>query len=857
MQRNPRTRCFPRPLFGTASAFFAALVAGGACQDVVAPPISPEESENGQAVAVQSSEVDRATLTALYHATDGPNWAVRDHNWATDAPLDQWRGVKLDENGRVRYLDLNFVSLLGTLPPEIGKLDALKLLSLTGNFTLTNPLPSEFFDLTGLEHLYMAGTAMGGPMPPEIGRLENLQSLSMRLTGLGGPIPPEIGQLTRLQRLNLIQNDLIGAIPPEIGNLGELWELMLSDNDLTGPLPSEMGRLENLWALDLQQNKLDGHIPESFGGLAQLRTMELQGNRLTGPVPSTFGQLKKTYGLYLQDNALSGDLPVELGGMSSLQELYAGANAALSGHLPREWSALSDLRQLKLGGTEVCAPDDPELHEWLGTIKFHRVARCATGDAYIVQAVQSHQFPVALVEGRDALLRVFLSSPNAGGATMPPVRATFYHDGAVAATVDLPASDRPIPESVNEGELESTLNLPVAGALIREGLEYVVEVDPDGALDPGVGILQRIPATGRASVDVKAMPEFKLHLIPFAPEWDADSSVIRTVRGAAASPWEHPLLEHTRTLLPVGTMNVVAEPAVIVSGLEANGFRILQSTIVARAAAGGGGYWVGIGPSSGGLLGVAAAIPSFASFSVPSSFTLAHELGHNLGLWHAPCGGAGGPDPLFPEPHGRTGAWGFDAKNNELVSPYVPDLMSYCGRAWIGDYHFSNAMRHRLIEESRSARQEPRVETLLVWGGMDGDGQLALRPSFYMKASPQRLPAGSKYRIVGWTATGEEAFAVAFDMPQVQDSKDGQTGFVALLPVTWEGELVRIRLIGPEGHAVLDESSDLPMTILLDPETGKIRGVLDQPPAAAMDAAGDPELKAVFSRGIPLRSTGS
>ena len=43
------------------------------------------------------------------------------------------------------------------------------------------------------------------------------------------------------------------------------------------------------------------------------------------------------------------------------------------------------------------------------------------------------------------------------------------------------------------------------------------------------------------------------------------------------------------------------------------------------------------------------------SFGKPWDTELAHEVGHNLDLLHAPCGGALGVDPDFEWEHGRVG----------------------------------------------------------------------------------------------------------------------------------------------------------------------------------------------------------
>ena len=96
-------------------------------------------------------------------------------------------------------------------------------------------------------------------------------------------------------------------------------------------------------------------------------------------------------------------------------------------------------------------------------------------------------------------------------------------------------------------------------------------------------------------------------------------------------------------------------------------------------------------------------------------------------------------------------------------------------------------------------------------------------------------------------------------MPEVADG-DGRSSFVFALPVRpgWAEELAGITLSGPGGSVTLDKESDRSVTILRNPRTGEIRGILRDLPAG--DGSGDdtasalalePGLEVLTSRGIP------
>lgn len=80
--------------------------------------------------------------------------------------------------------------------------------------------------------------------------------------------------------------------------------------------------------------------------------------------------------------------------------------------------------------------------------------------------------------------------------------------------------------------------------------------------------------------------------------------------------------------------------------------------------------------------------------------TFAHELGHNHGRAHAPCGGAAGPDLAFPYRGGVIGGWGYDERRRAMVRPGSFDFMGYCDPRWISDYNYG-ALWDRIRQVNR------------------------------------------------------------------------------------------------------------------------------------------------------------
>ena len=112
-----------------------------------------------------------------------------------------------------------------------------------------------------------------------------------------------------------------------------------------------------------------------------------------------------------------------------------------------------------------------------------------------------------------------------------------------------------------------------------------------------------------------------------------------------ADPEGHRALEETRNLLPVGRIDVTAHEPVMTTSIGTG--PVLGQVAAIQALEGGNGYYMGI--ASGRTTPVPRAqVGGRVSVSDLRPETIAHELGHNMSLWHAPCGNAPGPDLRTP-----------------------------------------------------------------------------------------------------------------------------------------------------------------------------------------------------------------
>ena len=799
------------------------------------------------------------------------------------------------------YLYRNQLS--GEIPAALGQLSRLDLLWIHEN-NLTGAIPDAFAELTALEVLRAYENRLSGEIPSFLGGFP-LTDLLLHDNDFGGGLPGTIGRIGTLETLTLHDNpELSGLLPRSLLDLEYLNALTYSDTGLCEQVDDEFqawlrtvpnrtgegcdpGRVDVLalaefhaltggaswesrtgWASDADVGDWHG-VGTEAGRVVEL---SLADNGLAGPLAPEIGNLRALRVVDFSGNDLSGAVPDAVAGLLELTELRVGRNAELEGPLPFGLRRLEGLRALDYGDTGLCASPSADFQAWLAAIPETAGAVCdnpeqvtvTLANVYLTQSVQTPSRSVRLVANRDALLRAFVTAEEPRGFFEPEVVAVFTGPGGGEVHRLVMTRDaNQIPAEADEGDLRLSYNAVVPADVVTPGVQMLVEVDPEGDLPLAEGSRTRFPEVGAGALDVVAVPPMRLTLVPVVEAAQPDTSVYAWTRGVDSDSPHLGLLKHA---FPFARFNVFPH-AVYTTSLdlttEDGQHGLLNELDALRTSEGGDGYYYGVAASVNGFVRGWGRLPGWVGMGQASATTLAHEVGHNLSLRHAPCGGPQNVDPSFPYRDGSIGVWGYDFRDGIMVSPdRNKDIMTYCtSRPWLSDYYYEKVIDYRAnlagdvagaggdVAGAGAAAAQPPGEMLILWGGVLG-GEMRLDPPFPMHTTARLPEDAGPYRLVGGGRDGRTLFAL--DFAPGEDGNGGRHFFFALpIEPEWAESLERIVLMGPEGLVAVDGGDDRAITLVTERGSGRLRAILrDWEGPLPAGLASDPGIAATTTRGL-------
>ncbi len=433
---------------------------------------------------------------------------------------------------------------------------------------------------------------------------------------------------------------------------------------------------------------------------------------------------------------------------------------------------------------------------------------------YLTQAAAKYDGTTPVITGRDGYLRVFVTANQANTAT-PTVRVRFYSGAALVQTTIINAPGASVPTAVTEGTFSSSWNLLVSASLVQPNLRILADVDPTNAIAETDDADNGFPASGTPlSIDVKTVPTWNVRFVPVLQQANG-------LQGNVTAGNQAQFLADPLKMLPVAGYSadvraVYTTTAPALQSGNGNGAwgTILNEVWALRTADASTRYYYGVVKTSygGGVAGIGyvggGINVSLGWDALPSgSGIMAHEVGHNMGRPHSPCGGASSPDPSYPYAGGIIGVYGLDLATLTVKAPSTNyDFMGYCSPDWVSDYTWDKMITYRQSNPNYGPPVGPSstaVSGLLVWGRLTHAG-VVLEPAFRV-APPSIPPTGSgRYRVEGLAASGAVLFSYPVEpVPSMTAGlqTDHEEHFATVLPLSQadDATLARVRLVTPAG----------------------------------------------------------
>ena len=430
---------------------------------------------------------------------------------------------------------------------------------------------------------------------------------------------------------------------------------------------------------------------------------------------------------------------------------------------------------------------------------------CIAG-MYLIQSTQNLSGDVPLVQNRDAYLRVFPVADLAG-TPAPVVELRFFQSGVPQGVpVFVNPTRATAPTAADESDLNNSWNYLVDASLIQPGLSIQATVDPTNAI-PESNDSDNVFVI--SPLDIRVVPTLNVTMLP----------VLQTsngLQGNVTDANKGAFLDVVRSMHPIDSVNIQVRtsPLTTTSGplqADGTGWPAALDAVNAASVADGRYYYgvVKVGYSSG-VAGIAfVSQPPTVSHAalgwdaLPSAaIVMAHELAHNWGRKHAPCGGPSGVDANYPDPAGLTDSYGLDLSTTPptLEAASLSDIMGYCPTKWVSEYTYRGVFDYLapagLSISPAVANQAPQP-SLLVWGHQGSDG-LVLEPAFQITARPTVPRGGGPYSLEGLAADGSRVFVQSFKMSEIADLPLSYRSFAFALPLSAEqsARLTSIRLTG-------------------------------------------------------------
>jgi len=362
----------------------------------------------------------------------------------------------------------------------------------------------------------------------------------------------------------------------------------------------------------------------------------------------------------------------------------------------------------------ACAGPNPDSMESAAGVSINEIAIYQGVKRTLVLEGETVDSESPLIAGRDALVRVFVSTDGDYNDEEVVGRLTLG-DETLEVTMER------LSESSRNHRMETTLNFEIDGDLIGSTLDWSVDIVQSGGSSSNESA--RFPADGTVTTEIEGRANrLRLVIAPFSYEFDGSGRLPDLSETQIAR-----IRDRFLGMYPVSDVQIrVRDPepwfgelGADGSGWTGPGFQLFQyrdqdgesddayyygmfnPAETVGEYCGFGGCLLGVTllndePEDVGNVSLRIALG--VGFAEGAPDTAAHEIGHSHGRPHSPCGPPGNIpadiDPDYPHDGGTIGVWGYDITTGELHDPdEATDFMGYCDDAWVSDFTWDKLHR--------------------------------------------------------------------------------------------------------------------------------------------------------------------